>query len=170
MQFQIGDQVIHRVHGVGTITAFSTQRFVGAIARNYVQVTHPRATVWVPIDEKGQTVLRGIASKGSLKSCRKMLKGAPVSLSKNRQLRQNAIAHRLEGGSLLSLCGIVRDLRAESQQKPLGSVEGALLQKTFKAVCDEWAASEGVTSQFALTEIESLLLKTPPSQPPSIKS
>ena len=170
MQFQIGDQVVHPVHGVGTITTFSTQRFVGAIARHYYEVTHPRATVWVPVDEKGQTVLRGIASKGSLKGCRKMLKGAPVPLSKNRQLRQNAIAHHLAGRSLLSLCRIVRDLRAESHQKPLGSIEGELLHKTFQAVCDEWAASAGVTSQFALTEIESLLLRTSPSQPPAIKS
>src|SRR5512140_761317 len=114
MQFQIGDQVVHPIHGVGTITTYSTQHFVGAIARSYYEVKHSRATVWVPIDEKGQTVLRGIASKGSLNSCRKMLKGTPVPLSKNRQLRQSAITHLLEGKSLSSLCRIVRDLGAES--------------------------------------------------------
>jgi RNA polymerase-interacting CarD/CdnL/TRCF family regulator len=170
MQFQIGDQVVHPVHGVGTVTTFSTQWFVGAVARPYYQVTHLRATAWVPVDEKGQTVLRRIASKNYLKGCRKLLKSAPVPLSKNRQLRLHTIAHQLEVRSLASLCRIVRDLRAESRQKPLGSIEGGLLHKALQAVCDEWAASEGITSQHALAEIEALLQETVPNQPTAIKS
>jgi CarD family transcriptional regulator len=169
MQFQIGDQVVHPVHGVGTITTFSKQRFVGAIARPYYEVTHRRATVWVPVDERGLTVLRGIASKDSLKSCRKLLKSPPVPLVKNRQQRQHEIAQRLEGRSLPSLCRIVRDLRGASRLKPLGATESDLLHKTFQALCDEWAASDGVTSKLALDEIESLLQVTPSSQPLPIR-
>lgn len=166
MQFQIGDQVVHPVYGVGRITTFSEQRFVGAIARPYYEVTHSRAIAWVPIDEQGQTVLRSIAPKSSLKGCRKLLKGAPVPLSKNRQQRQHTIAHYLEGRSLAALCHIVRDLRAESRLKPLGSIESELLHKTFQALCEEWAASDGVTSQVAIQEIESLLQVTPANHHP----
>jgi hypothetical protein len=39
----------------------------------------------------------------------------------------------------------------------LGRTESDLLKKTFKALCDEWAAADGVTTQTALGEIESLL-------------
>ncbi len=164
MQFQIGDQVVHPVHGVGTVANFSKQRFAGAKAQRYYVVTSRRFTVWAPVNEQGLSVLRGVASKNSLKSCRRLLKSPPVPLGKNPQMRKREIAHRLKDRLLPSLCRLVRDLRAESRQKPLGPAESELLQKTFQALSDEWAASDGVTSQSALVEIESLLRGAHPTR------
>lgn len=158
MRFQIGDQVVHPKYGVGTIKALSSQRFVGEKTRRYYEVSGKDITSWVPIDAQGVTVLREVASRNVLDSCRRLLKRPPTHLIKNHQLRQQEFAHRLEGGSLPAMCGIVRDLTAESRHKPLGSTESELLRRTFKAVCEEWAASDGVTSASAVGEIESLLV------------
>ena len=78
-------------------------------------------------------------------------------LDRDHKRRQYEIADRLKGGLLPAKCEMVRDLRAQSQVKPLGITDDALLRKTFKAVCDEWAASDGVTAHSALQEIELLL-------------
>ena len=157
MQFQIGDQVVHPVYGVGTIRTLTKQRFGGEKMRQYYEVATSGPVVWVPINEQGATVLRGIASKQSLGGCRQLLSSDPVPLDKDRKIRQLEIATRLKGGLLPALCEMVRDLRAQSQRKPLGITEDNLLRKTYKALCDEWAASDGVTAQTALHEIESLL-------------
>ena len=157
MQFQIGDRVVHPVYGVGTVKTLTQQRFAGEKMRKYYEVTTGGPTVWVPINEEGSTVLRGIAPKDSLDVCRRVLGGRPVPFAKNRQTRQLEIASRLKGSLLPALCEIVRDLRAQSQHRPLGATEEGLLRKTFKALCDEWAASDGVTEQSAIHEIESLL-------------
>jgi len=157
MEFQIGDRVVHPLYGVGTVKTFTKQRFSGEKMRKYYEVATGGPTVWVPIGEEGSTVLRGIASKNSLNACRRVLKSRAVPFAKNRQIRQIEIARRLKGGLLPALCQIVRDLRAQSQQRPLGITEDDLLRKTFKALCDEWAASDGVTGQIAIREIESLL-------------
>lgn len=157
MQFQIGDRVVHPVYGVGTVKTLTKQRFAGEQMRQYYEVATGGPTVWVPINEQGSTVLRGIAPKDSLNECRRLLRSRPVPFAKDRQMRQLEIASRLRGGLLPALCEMVRDLRAQSQQRPLGATEDGLLRKTFKALCDEWAASDGVTDQTALHEIESLL-------------
>jgi CarD family transcriptional regulator, regulator of rRNA transcription len=157
MQFQIGDRVVHPVYGVGTIKTLTKQRFAGEKMRKYYEVATGGPTVWVPINEEGSTVLRGIAPKDSLDECRRVLRDRPVPFAKNRQVRQLEIASRLKGRLLPALCEIVRDLRAQSQQRPLGTTEDGLLRKAFKALCDEWAASDGVTDRTALHEIESLL-------------
>jgi RNA polymerase-interacting CarD/CdnL/TRCF family regulator len=146
------------------VKTLSKQRFTGAETRQYYEVINERITVWVPIDEHGQTVLRQVASKDSLKGCRRLLKSAPVPLSKNPHIRKSAIAHRLENRLLPALCRIVRDLTAESRRKPLSVTEGELLRRTFRALCDEWAAAEGVTIKTALGEIESLLKSPSPTQ------
>lgn len=157
MQFQVGDRVVHPVYGVGTIKTLSKQRFSGEKTRQYYEVATDGSTVWVPVDEQGLTVLRGIARKDSLDECRRVLGSRPVPFAKDRQSRQLEIANRMKGRLLPALCEIVRDLRAQSQQRPLGANEDYLLRRTYKALCDEWAASAGVSGQTAIHEIEALL-------------
>lgn len=166
MQFQIGDRVVHPVYGVGTVKTLTKQRFSGEKLRKYYEVATHGPTVWVPIDDEGSTVLRGIAPKNSLNECRRVLMGRPVPFAKDRQIRQLEIANRLKGQLLPALCEIVRDLRAQSQQRPLGVAEDNLLRKTYKALCDEWAASEGVSDRTALHEIEFLLQGMHPDSTP----
>ena len=157
MKFQVGDRVVHPVYGVGTIRSLGRQQFSGAPARQYYEVKTGGPTVWVPIDEHGATVLRAIAAKESLDACRKILKSRPVRFEKDRQLRQADLTRRLGVKSLPSLCETVRDLRADGELKPLGKADDDLLKRISKAMCDEWAAAEGVTFQVAQDEIESLL-------------
>lgn len=157
MQFQIGDRVVHPVHGVGTIKTFSKQLFIGEKVQEYYQVIAGTATVWVPINDQGSTVLRKIAAKESLNECRRLLKRHPGPLDRDRKIRGLELAQLLKDKLLPALCETVRDLKAYSQQTHLGITESELLKKTFKALCDEWAASDGVTAKIALGEIESLL-------------
>jgi len=157
MQFEIGTQVVHPVYGVGTVKSFSKQVIVGDKEREYYEVTIGGTTVWVPISEQGTITLRHIAPKRLLDECRKLLKRPPLPLDKNHRLRQLEIAKRLNNKMLPELSEMVRDLRARSRQTPLGATDNNLLRKITKALCDEWAAADGVTTQTALAEIESLL-------------
>jgi CarD family transcriptional regulator len=159
MQFQIGDRVVHPIHGVGTVTRLSEQQFGGDKARHYYEVTAGAHStrLWVPIDDHGVATLRGIASKRSLGECRRLLSSAPVALDKDRKIRQIEIAERLKSGLLPALCEMVRDLRARSQKIPLGTTEETLLRRISKSLCEEWAASDETSPANALCEIEDLL-------------
>lgn len=159
MQFQIGDQVVHPIHGVGTVKTVSEQVFFGEKVQLYYQVAVQTATVWVPSDKQGSSILRKVAPKESLNECRKLLKQHPGSLDHDRRVRVVEVTRLLKDKMLPALCETVRDLTAFSRQKPLGVTENELLKKTFKALCDEWAAADGVTVRTALDEIESLLHK-----------
>ncbi len=157
MRFRIGERVVHPVHGVGTVKSISQQRFVGEKALPYYEVVTGGPTVWVPVNSQGTANLRGISPKASLNECRSLLMSHPVRLDKNHRVRQVEIATRLKDGLLPARCAVVRDLRAQSWSKPLGVTEQDLLRRISKAVCDEWAASDGVSTAHALDEIEDLL-------------
>lgn len=157
MTFQIGDRVVHPVHGVGTVKTLTEQQFGGAPSRRYYEVTTQGPTVWVPIDEQGHAGLRGIASKAILAECRDLLLGDPIPFDNNRHVRELEIATRLKGGILPAMCEMVRDLRARGWGIPLGVAEEKLLRKIYKVLCDEWAVSDGVSPASALHEIEDLL-------------
>ncbi len=157
MQFQVGDRVVHPIHGVVTIEGFSEQHFAGNTPRHYYQVAAAGLTVWVPLDDRGTTVLRRLASKDTLTECRRLLKSRPLPLDKDRRVRQFEITNRLKGAALPALSEIVRDLTGLSWQHPLGKSEQDLLKKALKALGEEWAVVDGVTATTALDEIESLL-------------
>lgn len=157
MQFQVGDRVVHPIHGVVTVQGFSEQRFAGNIAQQYYQVATGGLTVWVPLDEHGTTILRRIASKDTLAECRRLLKSRPSALAQDRRVRQLEITNRLKGASLLVLVEVVRDLTALGGRQPLGKSEQMLLKKALSALGDEWAAVDGVAIPVAMNEIESLL-------------
>lgn len=157
MQFRVGDRVIHPMYGVGTVKSSTEQQFGGGPKRAYYEVETGGATVWVPIDAQGVSVLRGVASRHSLAECRRLLRGAPVPLDKSLKTRQIEIETRLKGGLLPALCETVRDLRALGSQASLRPTEDRVLRRIYKALCEEWAASDGVTEQAALHEIEDLL-------------
>jgi len=166
MQFEIGDQVVHPFYGVGIVKTLTAQQFGGAATREYYEVAADGITVWVPIDEQGLTVLRGIDSKHLLAECRQLLSSDPVVLERNPHMRQLEIATRLKGGLLPALCEMVRDLRARSSQAPLGQTEDRVLRRIFKVLCGEWAAAAGLSAQAAEREIENLLREGRQSQMP----
>lgn len=157
VQFQVGDRAVHPIHGVVTVEGFSEQHFAGNAPRQYYQVATAGLTVWVPLDDRGTTVLRRLASKDTLTVCRRLLKSRPARLDKDRRVRQLEIANRLKGTALPGLSEVVRDLTWLSWQQPLGKMEQDLLKKALKALGEEWAAVDDVTAATALGEIESLL-------------
>ncbi len=163
MEFQIGDRVVHPVHGVGTVKAITRDQFTGQKTRQYYEVAADSSTVWVPIGDEGVTVLRAIAPKASLTKCRRLLKSEPLPLNKDFRQRQLEISTRLKGGRMPDICEMVRDLRARSREMTLNAAEDALLRRISKALCDEWAACEGVSSAVALQEIEGLLRESLPA-------
>ncbi len=164
MRFQIGDQVVHPIHGVVTVQGFSEQRFAGDTTRQYCQVATASLTVWVPLDDHGTSILRRIASKDTLAEGRRLLKSRAAALDKDRRVRQLELTNRLKGASLTVLVEIVRDLTALGARQPLSKSEHALLKKALKSLGDEWAAADGVTVPAAIEEIESLLQNAPYSR------
>lgn len=157
MRFQIGDRVVHPVHGVGTIKSIRQERLVGDEAISYYEVVTGGPTVWVPVNTHGGARLRGISSKASLDECRGILLGHPVRLDKSPRIRQVELTARLKGRLLPAQCAMIRDLRAQSWSRPLSETEQDLLRRISEAVCDEWAASDGVSPTSARREIEDLL-------------
>lgn len=157
MQFVIGDQVVHPLYGVGTVRTVSVQRFGAGQARQYYEVAMQVTTVWVPINEQGSSILREIASKHMLVECRRLLSSAPVPFDANPKMRQLEITARLQGGLLPALCRTVRDLRARGLNAPLPPTEDRVLKRIYKILGEEWAASDGVSTETARHEIEGLL-------------
>ena len=163
MSFKAGDSVVHPTYGVGRILRLEDRCLAEAETRLYYVVVADRSTLWVPVDTGQGVGLRPLTPKRELDRYRRLLKSDPIPLDKNHAKRRLEITERLKGGSFQAMCEVLRDLTARGRGKSLNDADLALLQKTRIDLCREWAASDGVSVEEALREIDALLGETRPA-------
>jgi RNA polymerase-interacting CarD/CdnL/TRCF family regulator len=87
-----------------------------------------------------------------------VLSGRPTPLPAEHRERRTVLVERVKEGSFLAWCEAVRDLTALGWSKPLNESDSAMLRKTRRDVCIEWAAADGVSITEATNEVETALL------------
>lgn len=158
MQFEVGDNVVHPVYGVGHIVQIEDRQFSEKGIRQYYKVILPRLTLWIPVEAQASIGLRLVTARSDLDQYRNLLKSRPVPLKHNHAQRHVELASRLKEGSFQVTCEVVRDLTVSGWQKPLGRSDAVILQKTRERLLQEWAVSAGVSVAEATEEINTLLL------------
>ena len=158
MEFKIGDLVVLPAYGIGRIKEIEEKNFSEQGARLYYKVALLKHSIWIPVEAHEVSGLRLATGKSDLDHYRHLLKSPPAPLEKNHHRRHLELIGRLKQGSFQVVCEVVRDLTAWGQRKPLGQTDTALLQKTRKSLCQEWATAAGISTTEAIKEIDSLLL------------
>lgn len=157
MLFKVGDTVVHYAHGVGQVVEIEEKAFFDAPPRQYYVISIQNGTLWVPVEAQSGAGLRVLSKRGDFKSYRLSLKSQPVALDHDFRKRRSELAGRLKEGTFQVMCDIVRDLTALSWHKPLSEADAAFLRKIQENMCQEWAASNGISEADASKEIETLL-------------
>ncbi len=161
MIFKIGETVVHYAHGVGQIMGIEEKAFFDSPSRQYYVISIQNGTLWVPVEAREDAGLRVLSQKGDFKSYRLSLKSQPAALEHDFRKRRSELAERLKEGTFQSMCDIVRDLTALSWHKPLSEADATLLRKIQENMCQEWAASNGISVADASKEIEIALDGSP---------
>ena len=159
MDFKIGDYVVHPAYGVGQIDRLEERRFTGADARLYYKIDIANGTVWVPVQADQPIRLRPVTTRVELARYRKLLTKQPSPLNPDHRERQHELTERLRSGSFKIICEVVRDLTGRSWEKSLNEADASALRKAREALCQEWAASKGISQTDADHEVEALLLE-----------
>ncbi len=160
MPFQVGDVVVHPAHGVGHVVRLEEKRFSGREASLYYEIVIQKSTVWVSVESPEALRLRPLTLKNDLARYRSVLKSRPLPLNKDHRQRHLELADRLKQGSFQVMCEVVRDLTARGWIKPLNEYDTVSLQRVRGRLCQEWAASEGMSVTDASGEVSSLLLES----------
>ena len=164
MTFKAGDSVVHPTHGVGRILRLEDRRLAEEETRRYYVVVADRSTVWVPVDANTKAGLRQLTPKRDLDRYRRLLKSDPSPLQKDHTKRRFEINERLKEGSFQAMCEVVRDLTARGRRRSLTEADMTLLQKIRIDLCREWAASDGVSVEEAIREVDALLAQQQPAR------
>ncbi len=156
MAFQVGDQVIHSVYGLGVIVRYEQKELFGDTKPYYVVQIRDMA-LWVPISESGEKSLRYVTPADDFVALFQLLSSPPEMLPSDRFFRKTRLMELLKEGRLDSICRVVRDLTHQKQTAKLNESDNAILERARNSLLTEWCASLSVPLHQAEEELNGLL-------------
>ncbi|HJZ04733.1 MAG TPA: CarD family transcriptional regulator [Patescibacteria group bacterium] len=156
MSFQVGDQVIHWVYGLGEIIQLDEKVLSGHTGKYYV-VQMRDLTLWVPLNETGGHCLRFPTPARDFQKLFRILASPGEPLSPDRFMRKTQLTELLKDRTLESICRVIRDLVYYKRTKKVNENDNSILAHARNFLLNEWSVALSVPVQQAESELRNLL-------------
>ncbi len=158
--FQVGDQVVHWVYGLGEIVELDEKVISGEAARYYVLEVND-LTLWVPLTEVGEHHLRFPTPAKDFQKLFNILAGPGEELPPNRHKRKLQLTKRLKEGTLEAICGVVRDLTEYMHSNRTNMNDRSVLERAKNLLLKEWSIAMSIPVRQAERKLSTLLDNSP---------
>jgi CarD family transcriptional regulator len=158
--FQQGDQVVHRIHGAGTVTAILEPDAAPKDCLYYrVDLVASDTKLMVPVDGADDT-LRPVSSphvvEEALQTISQLDDDSRASRGSRWRRRQRLMQAELGTGGMLAVAGVIRRLISLSQSKNLSFTERRTLQRAVAFLASELALAKSIPFDRAEHQVERL--------------
>ena len=141
--FQIGDKIVHPMHGAGVIDSIATQR-VNGVVRDYYVLKLPVGgmQVMVPTENSAEIGVRPIVAAGKAEEIIVALRDIQVENDSNwnRRYRENML--RLKSGDLMEVARVMKGLILRDEKKGLSTGERKMLHSAKQILISEIVLSQ----------------------------
>jgi CarD family transcriptional regulator len=157
-QLEIGQKIVHRRYGAGTVVRVRKGRADEDFERYYViDIPSRDLKVHLPVDSDQQMDLRRLASKTKMNRAFSLLSKEPSDLPKDYRERRALISEALKDGTVIALAEVIRDLVGLKNRKSLSTLESTWLTNAKRRLAGELALVTGVDLNQAMQRIEKAL-------------
>jgi RNA polymerase-interacting CarD/CdnL/TRCF family regulator len=154
--FQVGDQVIHWIYGIGEIIQMDEKILLGKTGKYYV-VQMRDLTLWVPRNKTGSQCLRAPTAAEDFEELFQILSSPGEPLSTNSYARKTELTEILKDKTLESICRVVRDLVSYKRSGRINENDNSTLAYARNFLLNEWSVALSVPFQQAERELADLL-------------
>ena len=144
--FQIGDKIVHPMHGAGVIDSIATQR-VNGVVRDYYVLKLPVGgmQVMVPTENRAEICVRPIEAAGKAEEIIAALRDIQVENDSNwnRRYRENML--RLKSGDLMEVARVMKGLILRDEKKGLSTGERKMLHSAKQILISEIVLSQNAS-------------------------
>ena len=158
--FHIGDKVVYPNHGVGVIEQISSRAVGSTVERFYL--LHIKASslrVMVPCQNAGSVGLRRVVKNGEVQKVPDLLSIAGNGANGDWKDRFKENSDRMRTGSLLEVAGVLKNLIALHQAKPLSFREKKMLDRARHMLVEEISIARSVPEITAESLLQRSLTK-----------
>ena len=155
--FHIGDKVVYPNHGVGIIEQISSRAVGATVERFYLlNIKASSLKVMVPCQNAGSVGLRRVVKNGEIQKVLDLLSISGNGTNGDWKDRFKENSERMRTGSLLEVAGVLKNLIALHQAKPLSFREKKMLERARYLLVSELAMARNCEE----SKVEELLTTT----------
>ena len=142
--FQVGDKIVHPMHGAGVIDEITTRKING-VTRDYYILKLPVGgmLVMVPTENSAVIGMRPVMGQAEADRIIDALPGIEVDSDPNwnRRYRENML--RLKSGDLLEVARVMKTLMLRDGERGLSTGERKMLHSAKQILISEIVMAEG---------------------------
>lgn len=141
--FQIGDKVVHPMHGAGIVESIVTKK-VNGVVRDYYTLKLPVRSmlVMVPVENSSEIGVRPVVGRDVADQVLSAIPGIEVEMTQswNRRYRENM--ERLKSGNIFEVARVVKGLMRRDMDKGLSTGERKMLHSAKEILISEIVLSQ----------------------------
>ena len=156
--YQIGDKVVHPMHGAGVIDSIVQRKVAGKVENYYLlKLSVGSMTVMIPTGNTQEIGVRPVVSGQEAESLIDAMEGIEVDMTQNwnRRYRENMV--RLKSGDLLEVARVINGLTLRDQKRGLSTGERKMLHSAKQILISEIVLSKSVSYESAEAELNTAL-------------
>ena len=156
--FQVGDKIVHPMHGAGVVDEIVTQK-VDGVLRDYYSLKLPVGgmQVMIPTDHCGEIGVRAILTGAETEQVLGELAALQVDMDDNWNHRYRINLERMKSGSLLEVGKVAKGLLDREARRGLSTGERKMLHAAKQILASEVGLAQCISYQEAEDRIRRAL-------------
>ncbi|MCD7829635.1 MAG: CarD family transcriptional regulator [Clostridiales bacterium] len=136
--FQIGDQIVHPMHGAGVVDDI-VERTVDGAVRQYYSLKLPvgNMKVMIPVDTSEQIGVRPIATAERAEEVLTAIPFLSVDMDGNWNRRYRENMEKIKSGNMMQVASVIKGLLLRDQVKALSTGERKMLHSAKQILISE---------------------------------
>jgi len=157
--YQIGDKIVHPMHGAGVIESIVDEKISGKLIRFFVfKMPISGLTLKIPTENCDAIGIRGISTKEQIESVIRSIPSLSVDMTSNWNHRYRENMERLKSGNLIEVAGVIKALMHRDSERGLSNGERKMLHSAKQILISELVLAENVDYPDAEARINAVML------------
>ena len=141
--FQVGDKIVHPMHGAGVIDSIDSKK-VNGVVRDYYILKLPVGgmLVMIPTEHTEEIGVRPVVDRDEADRLIAAMPGIEVDMTQNwnRRYRENML--RIKSGDLMEVARVVKGLMLRDEDRGLSTGERKMLHSAKQILISELVLSQ----------------------------
>ena len=144
--FQIGDKIVHPMHGAGIVDSI-VEKKVNGVTRKYYIMKLPVGSmlVMIPTESSGDIGVRPIINSQQADEVIAAIPNIEVKMDQNWNRRYRDNMERLKSGNLFEVARVVKSLSLRDNERGLSTGERKMLHSAKQILISEIVLSQNVS-------------------------
>ena len=156
--FQIGDKVVHPMHGAGIVDSIVQEKVNGVMEDYYLlKLPNRSMVVMIPVKTSSEVGLRPVVPQGRADEVLSSIPTIQVEMISNWNRRYRDNLERLKSGDLTEVARVIKGLTMRDRKRGLSTGERKMLNSARDILISEVVMAKGMEEEEAAAALDAAL-------------